>query len=59
MLRQNVLKRLTISVVGDGSVGKDALFKAYSVLIPAISIPLQAQHPILRCMTLGTQVLLN
>ncbi|WP_345845138.1 GTPase [Shewanella algae] len=28
MLRQNVLKRLTISVVGDGSVGKDALFKS-------------------------------
>ncbi|MEL4248077.1 GTPase [Shewanella xiamenensis] len=28
MLRQNVLKRLTISVVGDGSVGKDALLKS-------------------------------
>ena len=28
MLRQNALKRLTISVVGDGSVGKDALFKS-------------------------------
>ena len=28
MLRQNVLKRLTISVVGDGSVGKDALFNS-------------------------------
>ena len=28
MLRQMVLKRITVGVVGEGSVGKDALFKA-------------------------------